>query len=244
MTHRPVEIWIGFDPREATAFFVARESIRRFDRLTPVNGIVLSNLRARGLYNRPTTRKLGKLWDEISGAYMSTEFAISRFLAPTLQKMANKKRPYGWALFMDCDVMVRGNLAPLIASLDNSKALYCVKHDYKPALDIKMDGQQQYQYARKNWSSVMAINCDHDANKALNVDMVNTMPGRDLHRFCWLDDSEIGELGPEWNYLVGETQAECDPQIVHWTNGGPWFSAFENAPYADEWFQHLERIAA
>jgi hypothetical protein len=33
----------------------------------------------------------------------------------------------------------------------------------------------------------MVFNCDHPANRALTLDLINTVPGRDLHRFCWLD---------------------------------------------------------
>jgi hypothetical protein len=50
----------------------------------------------------------------------------------------------------------------------------------------------------------MLFNCDHPSNKKLTVEMINTLPGRDLHRFCWLEDDEIGELDPGWNWLVGE----------------------------------------
>jgi hypothetical protein len=75
-----------------------------------------------------------------------------------------------------------------------------------------MDGQAQTRYARKNWSSFVIFNCDHVANKALTLDVVNNAPGRDLHRFFWLADCDIGELSPEWNYLVGHTQAPVDPQ--------------------------------
>jgi hypothetical protein len=107
-----------------------------------------------------------------------------------------------------------------------------------------MDGQRQDAYPRKNWSSVMAINCDHEANQALTLEMVNTLPGRDLHRLCWLNDDEIGELEPKWNYLLGEMPAIADPAIVHFTLGGPWFDAFKNIPYADEWRAELERWAA
>ena len=51
--------------------------------------------------------------------------------------------------------------------------------------------------------------------------MVNTLPGRDLHRFCWLEDDEIGELPPEWNHLVGidpDTKA-ARPALLHYTLG-------------------------
>lgn len=236
-----MSVWIGFDPREAAAFAVARESIRRFDRTIPIHGLVLSDLQARGLYNRPTERRFGKLWDVISGAHMATEFAISRFLVPAI---ARQETWSGWALFMDCDVMARANLDELKARFDDDKALMCVQHDHRPMFNVKMDGQEQTAYPRKNWSSMMAINCDHAANRALTVDLVNTLPGRELHRFCWLDDDDIGALPPEWNHLVGHTESVAAPKLVHWTDGGPWFDGFRKVPYADEWFAHLERWAA
>ncbi len=244
MSKRPAKVWIGFDPREAAAFAVARGSIQRWNRHIPVRGLVLSHLQNIGLYYRPTERRLGRLWDVISSAPMSTEFAISRFLVPTLQREGTHEDDVvGWAIFMDCDVLVRCNLTEMISQFDDSKAVMCVKHIHNPTNIEKMDGQVQTAYPRKNWSSVMAINCNHPSNKALSVDMVNQVVGRDLHRFFWLDDDEIGELGPEWNYLVGHTPTEIDAKIVHYTDGGPWLPSFAKVEYADEWFGELERWA-
>lgn len=230
--------WIGFDPRETAAFDVARESLRQnLQRHTPINGVVLNSLQKQGLYTRRTDKRLGKLWDVISEAPMSTEFAISRFFVPYLAGS-------GFALFMDCDMLVRKHVGPLLTKLDPAKALYCVKHNHVPKQDVKMDGQEQTKYPRKNWSSFMIFNCDHPANDRLTLDLLNGVPGRDLHRFCWLDDSEIGELEPTWNYLVGHTEGVEDPAVVHYTDGGPWFTGFEDVEYADEWRQALYRHAA
>lgn len=243
MTQKHMAVFLGFDLREAAAFAVARDSIKSFDRHIPVHGLVLSDLQRRGLYTRPTERRLGKLWDTISGAPMSTEFAISRFLVPAIvRKHHAVTPPYGWAVFMDCDVLVRRNLNQLMALLDDDKALMCVKHDHRPDNDTKMDGQVQTAYPRKNWSSVMAFNVDHPSNNTLTAEMVNTLPGRDLHRFCWLDDNEIGALPPEWNFLVGHTKAD-DPAIVHFTDGGPWLEAFKDVPHARQWTEMAERWA-
>jgi hypothetical protein len=244
MSNKPFRIFIGFDPREYAAFAVAKESIRQFDRHVLINGVVLSDLQERGLYTRPTTMRLGKLWDEISGHHMSTEFANSRFLIPEIVKRQTMEwSPGGWALFMDCDVMARVNIYQLRELLDDDKAMMCVKHDHRPTFNVKMDGQSQSAYPRKNWSSVMAFNCDHEANKALNVELVNSVPGRDLHAMCWLKDEEIGELGPEWNWIPGVSDSAIVPKIVHWSEGGPWFENFKNVPYADEWRAHLTRLA-
>jgi hypothetical protein len=81
----------------------------------------------------------------------------------------------------------------------------------------------------------MLFNCDHPSNRKLTVDMINSVPGRDLHAFCWLKDSEIGALSPAWNFLVGHSDTDIDPAIVHWTEGGPWFPEYRDAPFADEW---------
>lgn len=222
-------VWIGFDPREAAAFAVARYTLNRMKTTPiPVRGLVLSRLIEAGLYRRPTSIRDGKLWDDISDAPMSTEFAISRFLIKHLSGS-------GWALFIDADMLVRTPIERLFEALDPSKAVMCVKHVYEPPKGVKMDGQEQTRYARKNWSSVMAINCDHPANRALTVEYVNTVPGRDLHRFAWLDDDLIGGLHDAWNYLVGHTDPLIDPRIVHFTEGGPWFPGYERVEYAPEW---------
>ncbi|BCH33138.1 hypothetical protein MesoLjLc_50680 [Mesorhizobium sp. L-8-10] len=231
-------VWIGFDPREASAFAVAKHSIlRRLITPIPVHGIVLSEMRARGLYTRPTSVKDGRLCDVISAAPMATEFAVSRFLVPHLAGS-------GWGLFMDCDMLVRTNLERLFKLCDPSKAVMVVKHHHNPPEGIKMDGQVQTRYARKNWSSVMAFNIDHPANRALTLELINTVPGRDLHAFCWLDDSLIGELDASWNWLVGHSDPEIEPDIVHFTEGTPAMSGYENCAYAEEWRAELERWAA
>lgn len=231
-----MRVYIGFDPREAAAFAVARSSIRQWNKHILVHGLVLDDLRKQGLYTRPTEVRLGKTWDVISGAYQSTEFANSRFLVPHLARE-------GWAAFMDCDMLVRTNIARVFDKLDHNKAVYCVKHDHMPNNDTKMDGQAQTAYPRKNWSSFMLFNCSHPANAGLTLDLINSAPGRELHRFCWLEDHHIGELGPEWNYLVGHTETNVEPKVVHFTDGGPWFHGFENVPYADEWRAEMTRWA-
>ncbi|HVQ43739.1 MAG TPA: hypothetical protein VMT30_02125, partial [Candidatus Saccharimonadia bacterium] len=98
-------IFIGFDHRHAAAHAVCRHSIeRRLTRPTSVRGVVLADLRAMGLYTRPTEmHEHDQLWDVISEAPMSTEFAISRFLTPHLAGI-------GMAAFMDCDILARVNL--------------------------------------------------------------------------------------------------------------------------------------
>lgn len=235
---KKLSIWIGYDPREAAAFAVARASIKRHATIpVPIHGLVLDDLRAKGLYTRPHERRGCQLWDVISDAPCATEFSNSRFLVPHLAGS-------GWALFMDCDMLVRGNIRELFDLCDPEKAVMVVKHNHQPPEGVKMDGQMQTRYARKNWSSVIAFNCDHPANKALTLEMVNELPGRDLHRFCWLEDDLIGELPVEWNWLAGHSDPAVDPKIVHHTEGSPCLPGYEDAPFADEWRAELARWAA
>lgn len=242
---RTESVWIGFDPREVAAFAVAKTTCRQhMTRPVTVRGLVLSKLQSDGLYRRPMEMKASAadrpvMWDVISGAPQSTEHANSRFLVPYLAGG-------GWAVFTDGDVLFRSNICRLLEKLDTRYAVYCVKHDYEAKPGIKMDGQVQTSYGRKNWSSFMIFNCDHPANRCLtsSTDMANTLPGRDLHRFCWLKDDEIGSLDPAWNYLVGETKpAIADPSMVHFTLGVPDMPGYEDVPFADEWRLARDRWA-
>lgn len=230
-------VWIGYDSRRRHPFEVTLSSVTRNVRGTQVNAVVLERLCRNGEYRRPMEMIDGVLWDLISQAPMSTEFAISRFLVPHLAKT-------GWALFMDGDMLVRHNLSEAFEQADPTKAVMCVKHNYVPTDGTKMDGQAQTNYACKNWSSFMLFNCDHPANRALTLDLINTARGRDLHQFCWLSENDIGELGPEWNWLVGHSSPDIDPKVVHFTEGTPDMPGYEHVPYADEWREELRRWAA
>lgn len=222
-------IFVGYDPREQDAFQVCMTSIaRHLTEDIPVYAVVLHGLQAMGLYQRPTLLKDGQLWDVISDAPMSTEFAVSRFFVPRLARE-------GMALFMDCDTLVRCDLAELFDAADPSKAVSVVQHNHEPLDRVKMDGQLQTRYERKNWSSVCLWNVDHPANRQLTDAKVNSWAGRALHRFAWLEDSEIGALDPAWNHLVGVAAPDCAARIVHFTLGIPSMPGFENCEYAEEW---------
>lgn len=237
-----MQIYIGYDSPHPSAFAVAAQSFQPHR----VHGLHLPTLREQGLYWRPTETKsingIPTLWDVISDAPMSTEFAISRFLSVALAKNS-ANFPGGPVLFADCDVMLRRSLSELeaIVRADDSKAVWCVQHDQQGGADSKMDGRIQTFYARKNWSSVMVFNSLHPANDWLTPENVNRVPGRDLHRFCWLRDEEIGALPPEWNWLVGVNEPMADPALVHWTLGGKWLAGFEDVPFGDEWSSLLSQ---
>lgn len=250
-----VSAWIGYDPREHAAFAVAARSLSEQFGARGINGLSLAPLKRKGMYTRPTRfDEKGRLFDEISEHPMSTEFAISRFFVPILARNPNlqgtslplgdsPKDALNLALFMDCDMLVRDRVYPLFeqAVADPSKAVWVVKHNYRPPEGLKMDGQKQTQYNRKNWSSMMVWNCSHPSNLKLTQQLINSVPGRDLHAFCWLEDDEIGELDPRYNWLVGHSDDSIDPAIVHFTEGIPTMPGYENSKFADEWFDVLDR---
>lgn len=237
-------VWIGYDTREALSFLVARSSIHKFSTVR-VEPLALRDLTERGIYTRKTRMVGPRLFDEVSGAPMSTEFANARFFVPWLVKRNLTVGPFGWHMFVDGDILCRASVDELFSmvELNPDKALYCVPHEHKVMeFEPKKDKQVQLNYNRKNWSSMMLFNVDHPSNRALTLDMLNTTPGRDLHAFCWLRDDEIGFVHGTWNWLVDISPPDSNPAIVHFTNGGPWLEEYKDVSFADEWRDALHRL--
>jgi lipopolysaccharide biosynthesis glycosyltransferase len=217
-----LHVYIGYDPRESVAFYtLARSILQRSSAPVSITALVKNQL--KGMYTRPR------------GPTESTEFSMTRFLVPALSEFR------GWSLYMDCDMLCRGDIAGLAARIDaqEDKAVLVCKHDYVPKTERKFLDQVQTRYARKNWSSLMLFN--NERCGALTPDYVNSASGLDLHRFAWTEDRRIGDLPLEWNWLVGEYPYNPAAKIVHFTLGGPWFDAYRACDYADEWFQAAAR---
>jgi lipopolysaccharide biosynthesis glycosyltransferase len=221
----PLRIFVGWDSREDIAYQVCKRSIENHTSIpVDIRPIKQFELRGQGVYTRQR--------DQLS----STEFSFTRFLTPYLAGYT------GWAVFVDCDFLFRGDIAGLLDYADGAKACFVVKHDYWPLETVKMDNQPQHRYTRKNWSSFMFINCAHPQVKILTPNVVNAQTGMYLHRFEWLEDGVMGSLPSAWNYLEGwHTKDDCpNPLAVHFTRGGPWFADYKNVEYANEW----NRVAA
>ncbi len=228
-----MKIYIGYEAREQAAVDVALGTLKR------VSGLEAELLRSdrladAGLLSRISDHR-GQHYDLVSNAPKSTSFAVSRFLTPLLCQQ-------GWALFTDCDVVFMRDPREMLDEIEPGKAVYVVKHAYEPVGQWKMDSQVQTVYARKNWSSVSLFNCEHLANRRLSLHDVNTRPGRDLHRFYWLADDEIGALNPEWNWLVGETPKPQNLAIAHFTNGGLFTPGWKGAPHDEIWREAAEQV--
>lgn len=218
-----LKVFIGWDSRETDAYNVCVKSLQEHaSQELDITPIVRETLIETGEYYRPQPE---------AG---SVEFTYTRFLTPYLADYN------GWALFIDCDFLFTKDVAELFAMADDEYALMCVKHDYVPKNAVKMDGQKQVSYPRKNWSSCILWNCGHPSNKALTKDIVSEESGAFLHRFQFLKDEEIGELPLEWNWLEGEyDKPETPPAVIHFTNGGPWFENWQDVDYAELWRSYL-----
>jgi len=221
MKAQTIRVFIGYDRSETTAFHTLAHSIHQHASLpVTITPVMLSQLKS--VYNRP------------ANALASTEFSFSRFLVPWLCDYT------GWAIFMDCDMLCRTDIADLWSYRSPSKSLLVVKHDYQPTATTKFNHNIQTRYARKNWSSVMLMNCEHCTT--LTPEYVNTATGLELHQFKWLeDDTAIGALPRQWNHLVGWHDYDPTAKLVHYTEGGPWFDAYRDCEYADEWRQAQSR---
>ena len=219
---KPIPIFIGVDPRERAAANVLIDSlVQHSSAPLAITPLITPQLEAQGLYWRERDPK------------QSTAFSFTRFLVPYLMSYQ------GWAVFMDCDMLARADIAKLWAERNEEYAVQCVQHQHVPGETVKFLGEVQSAYPKKNWSSLMMLNCSRC--QRLTVDYVNTSSGLELHRFHWLDgDQEIGRLDERWNHLVAvqDSRKAEKASLLHWTLGGPWFKAQRTmgGALAAEWF--------
>ena len=215
-----INIFIGYDNKERVAYNVLSHSIiQNSTKPVSITPIALNNLKDDFVRER----------NNLS----STEFSFSRFMIPHLMNYQ------GWALFMDCDMLMFEDIAELWRERDDSKAIQVCKHDYTPKEKTKFLGQPQTAYPKKNWSSFMLMNCKKCTQ--LTPDYVNKASGLELHQFKWLESEDlIGELPLEWNWLVGEYEHKDNVKNVHYTEGGPWFKEYRDVDYSQDWFYNYE----
>ena len=215
----PIPVFIGYDPREAVAYHVCANSIIRHAS-QPVAIIPL----ALNLFQDYTETHTDG----------SNQFIYSRFLVPHLMGFK------GWAIFIDGDMIVRGDIVELWNLRESDKDVMVVKHDYKTRMTEKYLGSKNEDYPRKNWSSVILWNCANHPIQRLTPEFIEKSTGAELHRFSWINDDRIGELPPEWNWLPDEYGSNPDAKLLHYTLGTPCFHEFATTNMADEW--HRERL--
>lgn len=212
-------VFIGFDPVEEVAYHVLCASIIKHAS-KPIAIVPVDRRRLEAVHKRPIDPK------------QTNSFTYTRFLVPYLSNYE------GWSLFMDCDMIVRGDIHELFELADSQYDVMCVKHpDYVSKVTTKWHGKPQANYPRKNWSSVMLFN--NLRCQQLTPKYVDTASPKQLHRMLWAE--KVGELPKEWNHLVGEFPENPDAKIVHFTLGTPCWPRFRNCEFGDEWeFYHKQ----
>jgi hypothetical protein len=189
-----IRLFIGWDSRETVAWHVLAHSIITRSTepvsITPIGNSVLP----------------GTDWYRQPGEHDSTEFSNARFMVP---KLCNYE---DWAIFMDCDMLCQADIADLWAQRDPERAVLVRKHEVRKHDHQVEDGEPKFlgahqtAYGRKNWSSLMLINCRHpkwatfDPNDAAGLDMHRFGNRRDQGRLespvvRWLIPAARGALG-------------------------------------------------
>jgi hypothetical protein len=215
----PHRIFIGYDPTQDIAYEVLRYSLEKHaSEPIEINAIDASKLTE---FNRPV--------DPLA----STPFTYTRFLVPWLCDYE------GIALFMDSDMLALGDVSELFHLPMDGLALRVRQHAYNPTETVKMGGKVQTQYPRKNWSSLMLMNCSE--LQVWTKEAVETQSGAWLHRFEPIPDEKIGDISEEWNVLDHITGPA---KLLHYTSGGPWLPGCEDADHADLWHQYREEYEA
>jgi hypothetical protein len=230
-----MRIYIGYDPRDSNAYKACTESLLKYASIdVEIIPLIDKTLRDQGIYYRGyRVDGTGQMWDDRDGRPFSTLFSFTRFAVPLIEDYRSD-----WVLFMDADMMWRGDIADLVAEIDQTKGVMCVQHEQNVDGErLKMDGviQNPNTHGRKNWSSLMLIKpslCTQMTQYALN-----NMTGEWLHSLLWIQDDLVGSLPEEWNYLVGYSDPKINPKIVHHTLGTP--DMVGKTEYDEEWWSYV-----
>jgi lipopolysaccharide biosynthesis glycosyltransferase len=219
--NKKITIVVGFDQRESVAYHTFTQSI--IEKSSQSISFIPLAINTLSGYKETHTDK-------------SNDFIYSRFLTPHLNNFQ------GWAIFADGDMICQADIKELWDLRDESKALLVVKHDYQTKAYLKYLGNINENYPRKNWSSVILWNCAHPKHKVLTPDFIANQTGKYLHRFSWLDDSDIGELPLEWNWLATEYPENKKAKLIHYTLGTPCFKDYRDTEMSEIWHQTQQRI--
>ena len=221
-----IRLFCGYDEREAIGFHVFVHSVLE-NASQPVQIVPLA---ARGMPQG------------------SNAFTYSRFLVPYLCDFK------GHAIFMDAsDMLMLGDVAELDALFDPRYAVQCVQHPtYKTRHPIKYRGTSMQcpnrDYARKNWASVMLLNCEHPYWHAIDPKSLELVASVALLKLGGLradgkeGPREIGALPDKWNRIVDEGQPVDGAAVLHYTAGIPAFHSYRDTSGAEHWLRTADRM--
>lgn len=206
-----IPVYVGYDPREAVAYSVFCHS-------------VLSRTKSQVSF----TPVCGDREDA------SNTFSKARFRIPEMQGYR------GWAIWADGDMLCRADIAELWKLRKPGYDVMVVQHDYRTKHPVKYLGQRNEDYERKNWSSLMLIDCGNAVWRRPEYKALLNGPAGLLHRFSYLEDERIGELPKAWNHLVSEYDYDPNAKLVHFTIGIPPF--YPSCDYSAEWYNELRAM--
>lgn len=215
-----VNLFCGFDQRESVGFHVFVSSVLKRSR----KPVAIHAMASMGLPQG------------------SNAFSLSRFLVPWMMGFK------GHAIFVDsADMVMLGDVAELDKLFDPKFAVQVVKHpDYTSQHERKYIGTDmecaQSNYSRKNWASVMVLNCEHSGWFGLTPKAIELKTSMQLLQLQDFLDSEIGELPKEWNVLVDEGQELKGAKILHWSAGLPTFRHYRNARASQDWHNEFDSM--
>jgi hypothetical protein len=204
-----IPIHIGYDDREAPGFPVLCHSILSRTR-EAVNFIPI-----RG--------------NEVVNG--STQFNASRFNVALMQGYR------GWALWMECDMLCLADIAGLLEFRDSKYDVLVCQHDYRTKHPVKFLGQPNPDYPRKNWSSLMLVNCMGAWWQRISEEGWSL---EDKHRFY---QARVGSIPLEWNWLVGEYDYNPKAKLAHFTIGLPIWPEYAMCDYSEAWRSDRDEIS-
>lgn len=183
-----LRIFIGVDPRQPVGFSVLASSIYRHSSLpVSITPLVLRQLplKRRGL----------------------TEFTYSRFLVPYLCGFK------GHALFLDADMVVRGDIAELFYLADQNVSVQVNKE------------QPEFE-----WASAMLFNNARCQN--LTLEYIEN-PAHGMFGMEWAES--VGSFPKEWNCCVRYSEPNPAGKLFHYTEGLPVWNETRGAPEDAHW---------
>ncbi len=216
-----IPIIVGFDQREAISYHVFCQSVLEKSTLP--------------IQFTPLAENTLSFYEE-EHPDGSNKFIYTRFLTPFLMQYS------GWAIYADGDMVCMADIAELWRMRDHTKAVQVVKHEYQTKMTSKYLNNINENYPKKNWSSLVLWNCEHEANRILTPQYVSKKTGKFLHRFSWLDDYLIGEIPKEWNWLAIEYEENVNAKIIHYTLGTPCFADFFDCSLSNMWHMEYKKL--
>lgn len=215
-----IHLYCGYDRREAVGFHVFVASVLEHAR-APV-----------------ALHPLGDCGMPVG----SNAFTTSRFLVPWLMGYR------GRAIYADAsDMLLQADIVELDGLFDVRKAVQVVQHPkYATKHKIKYRGTSMecpnVDYERKNWASLMLINCAHPAWADIGPQSVQARPDKELLQLRHLSDDAIGALPDAWNRLVDEGHPVEGAKLMHYTAGIPAFEYYRHTPGAEPWHRQRARM--